>query len=129
MYNHTPADGYVLHIAGHIRPADYPDLSPSDRVVRALQALDSRVLSGRFRSKVLDAISSSTSTTTRGMLRDYFLGLSEDAEKSALGIYSSSTVRSSIVGSIETLLSGRTRFSLMRPIGLLFVTRPKIPIH
>src|SRR5947208_2301646 len=56
MYNHTPADAYILHIAGQMRPADHPDLSPSDRVVRTLQAFDSRVVTGRFRSKVLEAI-------------------------------------------------------------------------
>jgi hypothetical protein len=56
MYNHTPADDYILSIVGHIRPADLLNLSPSDRVVRALKALDPRVVTGGFRSKVLNAI-------------------------------------------------------------------------
>lgn len=56
MYNHTPGDGYVLNIAGRIRPTDYPQLSPSHRVVRALQALDSRIVTTGLRSKVLAAI-------------------------------------------------------------------------
>src|SRR5437879_282523 len=56
MYNHTPADGYILHIAGNIRPADHPNLSPSDRLVRALQVLDPRIQTRGFRAKVFDAI-------------------------------------------------------------------------
>ena len=56
VYNHTPVDGYVLQIAGHIRPGDHPTLSPSDRVVRALQAVDPRIDTRKFRAKVFDAI-------------------------------------------------------------------------
>src|SRR3954470_3372840 len=56
MYNHTPADGYIIQIAGSIRPQDYPELSSSHRIVRALQAVDSRIATNRFRSTVLDAI-------------------------------------------------------------------------
>src|SRR6267378_8189157 len=56
MYNHTPADGYVLEIAGAIRPTDRSHRTSSHRVVAALQALDSRIQTMEFRSTVLDAI-------------------------------------------------------------------------
>jgi hypothetical protein len=56
MYNHTPANGYILDVAGRIMPADRPGLSPSDRVVRALQAVDPRIQARGFRAKVLDAV-------------------------------------------------------------------------
>src|SRR3954468_16236763 len=56
MFNNTSPDGYILDVAGHMHPNDPPELSPSGRVVRALQALDSRVVTSRFRSTVLEAI-------------------------------------------------------------------------
>lgn len=56
MHNHTPPDGYVLEIAGTIRPNDQSHRTPSHRVVAALQALDSRIETKEFRSTVLDTI-------------------------------------------------------------------------
>jgi hypothetical protein len=56
MYNHTPPDSYVVDVVGRIHLQDLPKLSPSHRVVRALQAVDPRIVTTRFRSTVLNAI-------------------------------------------------------------------------
>jgi len=56
MYNHTPADQYVLEIAGAIRPTDRSHRTPSHRVAAALQARDPRIQTTEFRSTVFDAI-------------------------------------------------------------------------
>jgi hypothetical protein len=56
MYNHTPADGYILDIVGRVHLNREPARSPSHRVVRALQAIDPRVRTTGFRSTVLNAI-------------------------------------------------------------------------
>jgi hypothetical protein len=56
MYNHTPADGYILQIVGTIHPNDRSHRSPSHRVVSALQGLNPRIQTKGFRSAVLDAI-------------------------------------------------------------------------
>lgn len=56
MYNHTPVDGYVHNLASLISPTDHLDVSPSNRIVRLLQARDLRIATKGFRSNVLKAI-------------------------------------------------------------------------
>jgi len=55
MYNHTPPESYILDIVGGVHQQD-SKLRPSARVVRALQALDARIVTKRFRTTVLNAI-------------------------------------------------------------------------
>jgi hypothetical protein len=115
MYNHTPPDSYVLDIVGNIRPKDLPKLSPSHRVVHALQALDSRIVHTGFRSTVLNAIFDCAVVQHFNDDEDYVKRLVPRLERR----YGKKRTRALLIGRCDILNTWRYRDAGFRPDAFL----------